>query len=259
MVKIMAMSEFESWVKNEILLKGEFSTQDAINFFNVSRITIMRWIDTYNIKEEYNLKYNKKSNSYVLLEENIEMNAKDVLLDTRAQNMLHRKDNAYYSWLYDASIDLIHPVNNFLFPLLITAIEKQKVLTLEYQTKEHITTRIVSVHQVIFINDRYHVRVYCHTTRSYIDLNLNRILDLNLNEKEKYVDRSCDHAWHEKISAKFKINPELNEFEQDMVAQTYHLSSNIYEVKTTQALIYYVKENLLAKNSKGKSYFVAQD
>jgi hypothetical protein len=256
MVKNMAMSDFESWVKNEILLRGEFSTQDAINFFNVSRITIMRWIDTYNIKEEYNLKYNKKSNSYVLLEESLEMNAKDVLLETRAQNMLHRHDQTYYSWLNDASIDLIHPVNNFLFPLLITAIEKQKVLNLEYQTKEQITKRDVSVHQVIFINDRYHVRVYCHTTRSYIDLNLNRILDLSLNENEKYVDRSCDKAWHEKVSVQFKINPALNEFEQDMVAQTYHLSSNVYEVKTTKALLYYIKENLLSKNSKGKAYFI---
>lgn len=251
----MKLSEFEKWVKNEVLLKGEFSTQDAINFFKVSRITIMRWIDTYNVREEYNLKYNKKTNSYVVLEETTEMNAKSVLLQARAQNMLNHQDENYYSWLHDASIDLIHPVNNFLFPNLITAIEKQKVLTLEYQTKEHITTRDVSPHQVIFINDRYHVRVYCHMTRKYLDLNLNRILELSINEKEKYVDRSCDKAWHTEVIAQFKLNPELNEFEKDMVAQTYHLMSNTYEVKTTEALLYYVEENLLSKNTKGKSYF----
>lgn len=252
----MKTSDFEKWVKNEILLKGEFSTQDAMNFFQVSRITIMRWIETYQIKEEFNLKYNKKSNSYVLQEEVIEMNAKDVLLDTRAQNMLNRNDNSYYCWLHDASLDLIHPVNNFLFPTIITAIEKQKVLNLEYQTKQCLTHRTVSVHQVVFINDRYHIRVYCHSTNKYLDLNLNRILDLSFNDTEKYVNRDCDHAWHTKVNINFKINPELNEFEKDMVAQTYHLTSHNYSVQTTEALAYYIKENLLNKNTQGKPYFV---
>lgn len=137
--------------------------------------------------------------------------------------------------------------------IVISALQHHKVVRIHYHSKNLTQYLTISPNSLVYTNQRYHIRAYCHDSFHYIDLGLSRILAAELITGDR-VSEEEDTDWNTPIELQFIPNETLPEQVLKTLQQDYQLTKGHYLVRTNLALAYYVKLNLLSKlDSNGQS------
>jgi hypothetical protein len=122
---------------------------------------------------------------------------------------------------------------------VVTAIQTQKTLYLEYHAKASIRYLTIAPNHLVYASQRYHLRAYCYEWNKFIDLVLSRILSAEFSN-EDWVSSEGDADWHHQIELQFIPNPELPETLKKTLLLDLGLDRGIYPISVRKALMAYV-------------------
>jgi hypothetical protein len=160
---------------------------------------------------------------------------------------------------------VVTDVDRLLRPKLVLEMVKpifygllhKKVVIIDYRKKNlnegEKTVRSISPNHLVFADDRYHLRAYCHHKDNYLDFVLTRIAYSEISGSEEWVSSYGDKEWNEYIELSFKPNPDLPQGMQESVLTNYDFKkSGIRKIKCRKSLSFYIKNKLLAEDMKYK-------
>ncbi|ADE15983.1 transcriptional regulator [Nitrosococcus halophilus Nc 4] len=151
-----------------------------------------------------------------------------------------------------------HDVDRLLRPQLrqnsvqkvLSALRTQQVVTIYYHAKSGAQERDLSPNQLIFANNRYHVRGYCHYSKAFLDFVLSRITHAEPSGIE-WVSSYNDSAWNTYDELRFKPNEQLPTETQESLLHDFPVNEEgIFLVRCRRALGFYVKRELLAVDAR---------
>ncbi|MCF8142441.1 MAG: WYL domain-containing protein [Deltaproteobacteria bacterium] len=135
---------------------------------------------------------------------------------------------------------------------VLSALLRKQVVQINYRSKnlESLTVRSISPNHLVFAEDRYHLRAYCHQKQYFLDFVLSRILWAEITNEE-WVSSAEDKIWNTFTTLRFRPNPKLPMETQDAVLKNYETQESGYRiVRCREALAYYIKRKLLSSNNK---------
>lgn len=141
----------------------------------------------------------------------------------------------------------IEPIRTVLSALL-----QKQVVHIDYRSKnrESATTRSISPNHLVFADDRYHLRAYCHHQKYFLDFALSRISRAEMTDEE-WVSSVEDDGWNTFVALRFRPNPALPEEAREAVLKHYETGdSGCRVVKCREAIAYYIKRKLLTSDNK---------
>ncbi len=251
------------------LLWGEGITAGELgNAFEISRPIAQKTINDYRKKFSEHIEYNRSLKRHMpgpdFKPHFIKSDPLKFLDYLRGESLV-----GYYREETDWSEFEIYDVNRFITPELdfniikniFTALHRKQTLLIEYQKKDldpsESTERIISPNHLVFVDNRYHIRAYCHLRNEFRDFVLSRIIYTNPSYTEPsykdWVPSTEDKEWNTMVTMSFTPNPELPEGVQRAILRNYQTAqSDTIVIKCKKALAPYIERNLMAINEKYK-------
>jgi predicted DNA-binding transcriptional regulator YafY len=90
----------------------------------------------------------------------------------------------------------------------LTALQRHNVVVIGYWAMSGARSRRISPHHLVYADERYHLRAYCHESDLFRDFNLARIVTADLSN-QAWVSGAADSDWHNRVDLEFVVNPEL--------------------------------------------------
>jgi len=157
---------------------------------------------------------------------------------------------------------LLHPdLTVSVIQKVLSALNRKQTVYIEYKTKAlesgKWTSRVISPNHLVYANNRYHIRAYCHFKCQFLDFVLSRIKYAEINH-EDWVPSHEDEEWNENIKLAFKPNPELSQGVQNAIIHNFKtVNSGIKIVSCRKALAFYVEREMLSIDNKyGRALWV---
>jgi len=135
---------------------------------------------------------------------------------------------------------------------VLSALLQKQVVHIDYRSKnrESATVRSISPNHLVFADDRYHLRAYCHHQQHFLDFVLSRISRAEITNEE-WVSSVEDDGWNTFITLCFRPNPALPKEAREAVLKHYETGDgNRRIVKCREAIAYYIKRKLLSSDNK---------
>lgn len=137
---------------------------------------------------------------------------------------------------------------------VLAALRRQLSVMIDYRKKDlepgAVTTRVISPHHLVFADDRYHVRSYCHNKGSYLDFVLSRIVHAEIATDE-WISEAYDREWREFVEIRLKPNPALPTSVREAALKGFDMiGSGSRNIRTRKALLFYIKRRLLTIDRK---------
>lgn len=82
--------------------------------------------------------------------------------------------------------------------------------------------RIISPNQLVFVNNRYHIRAYCHFKEIYLDFVISNIILAEFADDE-WISSEEDVEWNTFVSVKLSPNPELPKDTQNALLKRFEI------------------------------------
>ena len=103
--------------------------------------------------------------------------------------------------------------------------------------------RWITPHAFGYDGHRWHIRAFCHIDRQFKDFLLPRVLKTRANG-EPEAEPGDDYVWQEYTKVALKPHPGLTEYQQQVVARDYGMTSGEVRVRVRLALLYYFLKRL---------------
>lgn len=254
------------YIETLLAWTGKVYAGEVAEYFHVARQTAQGFIDAYRkaypnqMEYDYKLKRHIRSESFKQI-----LTPKKTLsyLDfIRGQALVGKYwDNESVSEVPLADVDRLGrpDLSHKNVEAIMAGFSDHKRVSILYQSKttdpKTITWRMISPNHLVHADNRYHVRAYYHKNHVYRDFVLSRILDAELQVKEKpeseWVSGIKDKEWVTRITLRFHPNPKLTEAQTQAVIKGYKLDSEGYHcIETNKALAFYVKRKMLSIDLK---------
>ena len=255
------------YIETQLFWGGGLTASELAETFGLSRQSAQRAIDAYRRRYPGRMIYDPRAKRHVAAEgfrpQTIRTEPIRFLDYLRGQALM-----GYYRDEPDWSDLTLTDVDRLLRPDLpeepprtvLTALLQCRVVRIIYRSKspESVTDRWISPNHLVFADDRYHLRAYCHTVKQFIDLVLSRILRAELTD-EDWVSSREDREWNRIVELTFVPNPELPDEAREAILKHYDTPvSGRRTVRCRYALAYYVERKLTAPSRKfdGKPLWV---
>lgn len=148
----------------------------------------------------------------------------------------------------DVNGHLQPPVRTPLTRILFTALRREKSLQIHYLKKEETSDetilRVISPNHLVFANNRYHLRAYCHFRKAYRDFVLSNILTADFSGDEWRSSRE-DIEWNTFETIKLIPNPELPKETQHALLQRFEVKEGFRKIICRKAIAYYIEQSPL--------------
>lgn len=92
--------------------------------------------------------------------------------------------------------------------LVLAALRNENAVGIDYWGKSSVGARCISPHHLVFADDRYHVRAWCHDRQAGRDFVLTRIFHAWPCAEER-IGEDADTDWQARCDLVFLINPAL--------------------------------------------------
>lgn len=164
----------------------------------------------------------------------------------------------------DINRSLQPPVDTVITKILFTALKRKKTVQIQYLKKKNVSEdtmlRIISPNHLVFANNRYHIRAYCHFKEIYLDFVLSNIILAEFADDE-WISSREDVEWNTFVSVKLSPNPELLKDTQNALLKRFEIEKKgIREIRCRKALAYYVEKSpLLIDPQNNKFLWVPVD
>lgn len=131
---------------------------------------------------------------------------------------------------------------------VLAALRLRQVVEIDYRSKKlesnSISPRLISPNHLVFADNRYHLRSYCHTRHDYRDFVLSRISYAEIIQGEEWVSSHYDSKWNEIAELRFKPNSKLPEETRKALLINYQNQEGSWIIVCKKALAFYIKRNL---------------
>ncbi len=241
-----------AFIETRLLWGGGFTAQELGNAFGLSRQSAQAVVDDYRTLHPANISLNRSTRrqeagasfraAYV-------RDGSGALLDyLRGQSLVsHYMSEEVWSEIPFTDADRLtrSKVPNDTVRLLITALYRRCSVGVVYQSEKRHTNRVISPNRMVFADNRYHLRAYCHADHFYGDFVLSRILSVHMGSTNEWVSGEGDDTWHSYETLRFTINPALPQAMRTALAHDYHIRTDgIYKIKSSSALSHYVARQM---------------
>lgn len=137
---------------------------------------------------------------------------------------------------------------------VLAALRRQQAVMIDYRKKSlepgAVTSRVISPHHLVFADDRYHIRAFCHTKKRYLDFVLSRIVHAEI-ATDDWISAEYDREWNEFVELRLKPNPSLPASVQEAVLRGFEKAEpGSRSLRARKALLFYIKRKLLATDQK---------
>ena len=253
------------------LLWGEGLTAGGLgNAFEISRPIAQKSISKYQKKFPNQMQYDASQKCHIATSdfkpEFVRKDPSKFLDYLRGESLI-----GYYREEIDWSDFEIEDVNRLLRPKLnfeimktvFTALRRKQTISIEYKKKDleinERTERIISPNHLVFVDNRYHIRAYCHLKHQFLDFVLSRIAFAEPSYKD-WVPSNEDRGWQDRVNLIFKPNPELPEGVQKAILSNQDtVKTGLWMIQCRKALAFYVERSLTAVDTKyGKPLWVRE-
>lgn len=242
------------FIEFRLYWEGGVRRGDITEKFGVSTPQASADLGLYQQLASGNLVYDSSQKRYVSTDD-----FTPIFLDIRADSYLsHLHDAAgdrvrlTDSWMGEVPSAALMPVPNRrvksdVLRALIRAIQEKRSIEVLYQSmnKENLDKawRWISPHSLVNEGARWHVRAFCHNTRTFRDFLLSRCdATKSFGETESSIDK--DVAWNELFEVQLHPNPNLNEVQRRGVAEDYEMKNGNLSIFIRKALLFYFEKNL---------------
>lgn len=246
-----------AYIETELFWGDGVTAAQLAHTFAVSRQIAQQVIDRYRERHPGQMRYNASRKRHLTTDSfapvYIRTNPIAFLDYLRGQALvgLYREDQDWSDLAVTDTDRLLRPD----LPLLPTktvlvGLMKQHSVMIDYRKKNlepgSITTRVISPNHLVFADDRYHVRAFCHKKMRYLDFVLSRIVHAEIGRHD-WVSADSDQEWHEYTELQLKPNPSLPVSVQDAILKGFERAeSGARTVRCRKALMFYVERRLLA-------------
>lgn len=242
-----------AFIETRLLWCGGVTAQQLADAFGLARQNAQGIIGEYRRRHPENIVRDLSRKRQVagenFMPHYIRPGAGDFLDYLRSQTMA-----AYYLEVPNWDELLIHNVDHLLRGRLsngivreiLASLHNQQVITLYYYAKSGARMRDFSPNHLIFAENRYHIRGYCHMTEQYLDFVLSRITHVESSERE-WVSSDSDTDWNTYERLRFKPNAVLPK--EAIMALRLNFATDEegeFKLHCRRALAFYVKRELLA-------------
>jgi predicted DNA-binding transcriptional regulator YafY len=123
---------------------------------------------------------------------------------------------------------------------VLRAIRKNIDIEIRYQsmTSPDPTWRWITPHAICFDGSRWHVRSFCHMTKTFKDFLLIRILKIG-EKKPSSVDIAEDRDWFEEITIEFGVNPALSDNQKKVIELDFDMKNGKSFQSVKKSSVYY--------------------
>ena len=241
-----------AFIETRLLWGGGLTAQELGHAFGISRQSAQAVIDDYRNHHPGNMFLNRSTRRQEAANSFQAAYIREgscALLDyLRGQSLVtHYMAEEVWSDLPFTDADRLTRarIPNDTVRLVITALYQKSTLSVVYQSKRHHTNRVISPNQLVFADNRYHLRAYCHGSRAYLDFVLSRILSAHIGSPKEWTSGNGDYDWHNHEILRFTLSPSLSPAMRAALAHDYLIRSDgIYEIKVSKALSHYVARQM---------------
>ncbi|GAB6146145.1 YafY family protein [Desulfocicer niacini] len=229
--------------------------------FGISRQIAQKVITNYREKYPHQMVYKSKQKRHVAIDSFEPLHvSKDPLkfLDfLRGDTLIgyYREERTWSDFEINDVTRLLHPKLDFpAIKILLEGLHRKQTVSIEYRKKDWEsdgwTSRIISPHNLVYADNRYHVRGFCHLKYKFLDFVLSRIVFAE-NVHEDWIPPDDDKEWNQYVKLAFKANTDLPQGIQDAIVQNYKIiESGVRIINCRKALAFYVERDLLKTDAK---------
>lgn len=261
-----------NYIETVLSWKGEIYAGEVAEYFNVTRQTAQGYIKAYRKAFPGQMEYipscrrHVRSETFrpVLLTKATPKDGLFFLDFIRGQTLVGRywnSDVVSEVPLIDANRYGRPEVSINIVQAILAGLTNRKRVSVLYQSKrtnpETVDRRMISPNRLVYADNRYHVRAYCHKWNIHLDFVLSRFHDAKVENYEnpgsKWVSGDKDTAWRTKLLLRFKPNPKLNSAQVQAITIGMKLDQNGFCcIETNEAIAYYVERRMQAIDRKLK-------
>ena len=256
------------YIETRLFWGGGLTASELAETFGLSRQSAQRTIEAYRRRYPGQMVYDPRGKRHVAAEgfrpRTIRTEPIRFLDYLRGQALMSfYRDEPEWSDLTLTDVDrLLRPdLPEEPTRTVLTALLRRRVVRVIYRSKnpESVTDRCLSPNHLVFADDRYHLRAYCHTVNQFIDCVLSRIHWAKLTDDEDWVSSREDREWNRIVDLSFIPNPELPAEAREAILKHYETPvPGRRTVRCRFALAFYVERKLTAPSRKfdGKPLWV---
>lgn len=247
------MLERFAYLETQLYWGGGITAGELAQAFDLVRQTAQGVIDRYRRLHPENMEFCPSKKRHLpqpgFEPHYIRVGTGEFLDYLRGETMI-----AHYREIEDWSSLSLYDVDRLLRPRLsrgpihrvLSALRTQRTVTIEYQSKYRILSRDFSPNHLIFADNRYHVRGYCHFTQAFLDFVLARIIYAELSPAAWFSSHD-DAEWNRMVELRFQLNPQLPKDARQALNWDHPLDADgCWTIICRQAIAYYVRRELLA-------------
>ena len=255
------MRERFAYIETELFWGDGVTAGQLARTFDVSRQIAQQVIDRYREGHPGQIRYDASRKRHVATDsfEPVYIRTTPIaFLDyLRGQALvgLYREDQDWSDFAVTDADRLLRP-DLPLIPVrtVLTALIRRQAVMIDYRKKDlepgSITTRVISPNHLVFADDRYHIRGFCHKKTRYLDFVLSRIVRAEI-ARDPWVSADSDVEWHKYAELILKPHPSLPDSVQKAILKGFERAeSGSRAIRCRTALLYYVERKLFAVDPK---------
>ncbi len=128
--------------------------------------------------------------------------------------------------------------------VLVNALRLQKAAGIVYLAKRVTGYRLISPHHLVYADNRYHLRAFCHTRQAGRDFVLSRIREATLVDSD-WIPPEHDLDWNTRVTLRFVPHPDLAEKSRESLRHAWSLGeAENLSITTRRALGKYLVRRL---------------
>lgn len=243
-----------AFIETKLYWEDGFTAGDLADAYDLTRQTVQTLLNSYRQQYPNQMQYDGNKKRHIATAQfephYISKRTSDFLDYLRSQELrAHYLEERDWDTIAITDVDrLLRPaLTRMLIQPVLTALRYQRTLLIDYRarTASQIKVRIISPNHLVFSDNRYHLRAYCHKKQEYLDFVLSRIIHAEFADAE-WVSSDGDTPWQKILTLVFRPNQELPDHVKETLLRGHvGREQGVWEVTCREALAYYVRRNIL--------------
>ena len=241
-----------AYIETQLLWGDGVTAQDLGEAFGIARQNAQPVLKAYRQRHPENLHYDARRKRWVKSEEFTAHHIQEdpyLFLDYQRGMALAGYFHAADDWadlpFQDADRLLRPHLDDEAMKAVLAALRQRRAVEVAYLAKKGRRQYVLSPHHLIYADNRYHVRAFCHARQAGLDYVLSRIQHAAMAD-EDFISESHDAEWNAVETLSFRVNPALPEDARVALRQAYRLEDGEALAKTVRkALSEYVVRRMV--------------
>lgn len=248
-----------AYIETQLLWGNGLTAGELGEAFGIARQNAQAVLNAYRQRYPESLRYDRKLKRHVITETFAAHYIKDdpyLFLDYQRGMALagyfHEADDWADLPFYDADRLLRPHLETEAIRVILAALRQKRTVKVVYLAKKRATERILSPHHLVYADNRYHLRAFCHLSQKGLDFVLSRFAQAEL-AREDWISGEFDEDWNTTVTLAFRANPQIPQETQQLLRQPYPLKSDDRLTLTTRkALAPYVVRRMTRPDAELK-------